>query len=152
MSQLRSEHLMQLTADFDEPQTIDGPHGPRRILYMTSGAFAGPKLVGKVLPRGADWASLRPDGVFQLDIRLTMQADEYGALNYVNSCGILDLPADKRDRIRKGERLPSSEYYFRTALQFETGAEPYGWLNRLLAVGVGTRTPTGMSTEVFALI
>lgn len=151
MPQLRSEHLMRLTADFDEPQTIDGPHGPRRILYMTSGAFAGPKLVGKVLPRGADWVITRPDGVFQLDIRLTMQADD-GALIYVSSCGMLDLPADKRDRIRQGEHLPSSEYYFRTTLQFETGAEPYRWLNRLLAVGVGTRTPGGMSTEVFALV
>jgi hypothetical protein len=36
-------------------------------------------------------------------------------------------------------------------LTFETGTGKYLWLNRLIGAGVGTRTPTGMSTEVFAL-
>jgi hypothetical protein len=36
-------------------------------------------------------------------------------------------------------------------LLFETGADRYRWLNRIVAAGVGTRTVTGMSTEIFAL-
>jgi hypothetical protein len=34
---------------------------------------------------------------------------------------------------------------------FETGAERYRHLNRLIAVGVGQRTPTGMVTELYAV-
>ena len=148
---LASQHLMRLAAEFDEPQTIEnGPHGTRRILYMTGGSFAGAKLGGIVLPRGADWVTARADGVFQLDIRLTLSTGD-GALIYVSSCGLFDIEAGKLGRIRNGEHIPASDYYFRTTLLFETGAAQYRWLNRILAVGIGTRTLTGMSTEVFAL-
>jgi hypothetical protein len=117
---------------------------------MTGGSFAGTKLSGVVLPRGADWVTARADGVFQLDIRLTLCADD-GALIYVSSNGLFDIEAGKLARLRKGDPVPASEYYFRTMLLFETGAARHSWLNRVLAVGIGTRTPTGMSTEVFAL-
>lgn len=79
-----------------------------------------------------------------------MRADD-GALIYVNSNGLFDIEATKLVRLRQGEHVPASEYYFRTTLLFETGDSRYSWLNRILAVGIGTRTPTGMSTEVFAL-
>lgn len=148
---LQSEHLMQMSADFDDPQTIEnGPHGTRRILYMTRGAFAGSRLSGEVLPRGADWVQTRADGAFQLDIRLTLRTDD-GALIYVISSGIFDIAPEKLQLLRKGTPLPASEYYFRTMLLFETGADRYRWLNRIVAAGVGTRTVTGMSTEIFAL-
>lgn len=149
--QLASEHIMRLSAVFGEPLLIDnGPHGARRILIMIGGSFVGQRLNGVVLPGGADWVTTRHDGAYQLDIRLTLRADD-GGLIYVNSFGLFDIDPSKRDRIRGGESIPSWEYYFRTALQFETGASRYAWLNKTLAVGVGTRTPNGMSTEVFAL-
>jgi hypothetical protein len=142
---------MRMSAALDDPQTIEhGPHGTRRIMHMTGGAFAGSRLNGEVLPRGGDWVLTRADGIFQLDIRLTLRTGD-GALIYVTSNGILDIASEKRERIRSGAFLPASEYYFRTMLAFETGSENYRWLNRLIAAGVGTRTPTGMSTEVFAL-
>ncbi|OQW54990.1 MAG: hypothetical protein A4S14_14100 [Proteobacteria bacterium SG_bin9] len=148
---LASAHLMTLAAQFDEPQVIEGgPQGTRRILYMMGGTVAGAKLNGAILPRGADWVTTRADGAFQLDIRLTVRTDD-DALIYVNSSGLFDVRPELRERIRKGEIVSSSEYYFRTTLSFETGAARYSWLNKTLAVGVGTRTPNGMSTEVFAL-
>jgi hypothetical protein len=44
----------------------------------------------------------------------------------------------------QGETVDSSEYYFRVAPVFETGAERYAWLNKILAVGVGERLPPNM--------
>jgi hypothetical protein len=41
--------------------------------------------------------------------------------------------------------------YFRTSPRFETGSEKYGRLNRLIAVGVGKRTTSGMVTNIFAI-
>ena len=45
-----------------------------------------------------------------------------------------------------------SEYYLRTAPFFETGAERYGWLNTIVAVGVGQRIPNGATYDVFEVL
>lgn len=148
---LHAEPLMRLSAELDAPQNIgQTPLGARSIMYMKRGAFTGAALRGDVLPGGGDWILARQDGVFQLDIRLTLRTDD-DALIYVVSRGMLDMAPELRRRIRDGESIDASRYYFRTMLTFETGTEKYLWLNRLIAAGVGTRTPTGMSTEVYAL-
>ena len=43
------------------------------------------------------------------------------------------------------------EYYFYTAPISQTSATDYLWLNRILAVGVGSALPGGVSYRVFAL-
>jgi hypothetical protein len=40
----------------------------------------------------------------------------------------------------------------RTTPVFETAAEKYGWLNQIVAVGVGTRTPTGLKYTVYTIL
>jgi hypothetical protein len=72
-------------------------------------------------------------------------------LIYVTCDGVFDISPEHRERIRTGGELDPSEYYFRTAVTFETSAHKYRWLNRLLAVGVGKRTAAGMVTEVFTI-
>ena len=43
--------------------------------------------------------------------------------------------------------------YFRTTPRFETGAEQYRWLNRILAVGVGwIDKPGTVSYKVYAVL
>ena len=151
MPELRSEHLLQLSADLEEPLVLaDAPLGTRRILYFRRGAFAGSRLKGEVLPGGGDWVLLRRDGVSELDIRLALRTDD-GALIYVSCEGVFDVAPEVRERIARGESVDPGEYYFRTAVRFETGAQAYRWLNRILAVGVGRRTVSGMVTEVFAV-
>jgi hypothetical protein len=148
---LRSEFLLQIVGELDDPQQIGKtPAGMRRILYMKGGSFAGPKLEGLVLPGGGDWVLGREDGVAQLDIRMTLRTVE-NELIYVSCNGLLDMAPELRARLMQGESVDREEYYFRTSLVFETAAKNYGWLNRLVAVGVGTRTPEGMMTDVFAI-
>ena len=69
----------------------------------------------------------------------------------MDCAGISDIPAEVRRRIQQGEEVDPSTYYFRTTPLFETGAQKYRWLNRLVAVGVGKRTAGGMVTDVFAI-
>ena len=52
------------------------PFGDRRIAQVTGGSFEGPRLRGAVMPGGGDWILLRPDGVLQLDVRLTLQTED----------------------------------------------------------------------------
>jgi hypothetical protein len=54
-------------------------------------------------------------------------------------------------RLAAGDAVSAAEYYFRTALTFETGDRRYAWLNDLLAVGVGQRPPSGPVYRVFAI-
>ena len=41
---------------------------------------------------------------------------------------------------------------FRITPTFETGLEKYAWLNHLVSVGVGRRTPTGLSYRIYAIL
>jgi hypothetical protein len=86
----------------------------------------------------------------ELDIRFTLRTDD-GALIYLTCHGLFDIEPAVRQRSASGEAVDPSEYYFRTVLFFETGGARYRWLNRLLAMGVGRRTASGMVTEVFAI-
>jgi hypothetical protein len=149
---LRSEFLLRMGAEFEAPLMLgETPLGTRRILTFKSGSFAGPRLKGEIVPGGGDWVLVGRDGAARLDIRLTLRTED-GGLIYARSRGIFDAAPGVRERILAGEDVDPSAYYFRTLLEFETGAEPYRWLNRLVAAGVGRRTPAGMETDVFALV
>ena len=148
---LRSEFLMQMSTELDDSQQIgDTPAGGRRIVHVKHGQLAGAALKGQVLPGGGDWALVRKDGVSQLDVRITLRTDD-GALIYVTYRGISTMTPEMRQRILKGEVVHPSEYYFRTTPVFETAAEKYAWLNKLVAVGVGRRTRTGVEYSVYAI-
>jgi hypothetical protein len=152
MTDLKTELLFEMSADLAEPQDIGTtPAGNRRIIMVTRGTFVGPKLKGVVLSGGGDWLLIRPDGVRQLDVRATLQTDDRHLI-YVSYRGLFDVSPEVFQRLLRGEAVASSEYYFRIAPVFETGSEKYGWLNRLVAVGVGTRTPTGVAYTIYAIL
>jgi hypothetical protein len=135
--------LMTLTVAVAPPEKIGAvPHGARAIAPISSGHFEGPLLRGKVLSGGADWTLLRPDGVLELDLRLTLETDD-GALIYMNSFGLRHGPADVIEAMGRGETVDPSHYYFRTTPRFETAAPKYVFLNKLLAISTGDRKPAG---------
>src|SRR5258706_14408917 len=141
MRALQSEHLMQMSADLDDPLVVpDGPVGTRLILYAKRGMFAGARLRGELLPGGGDWVQQRSDGIAALDIRFVLRTDD-GQLIFVTCNGLFNISPEIRERIRAGGEVDPFEYYFRMAVTFETGAEKYRWLNRLLAVGLGRGDP-----------
>jgi len=106
-----------------------GPHGTRLTFPIIGGGFEGDRLRGKVLPGGGDWVLKRPDGVLELDLRITLETDD-GALIHMTFEGIKD---------DAGPEGP----YFRTLPRFETAEAKYSYLNRLLAVGTGEIGPDG---------
>jgi hypothetical protein len=138
--ELRSEPLFHMTLDLAAPDIVgETGHGNRQILRTTGGRFEGARLRGEVLPHGADWFLHRPDGVGEADVRVLLRTDD-GALIYMRSTGILHYPSELARRLFSGAADPS-EYYLRDVSFFETGAERYAWLNRVLAVGVGAYRP-----------
>ncbi len=121
---MRSRPLMTLRLNTAPTQNIDAaPHGARVTFPITGGSFEGDRLRGKVLPGGDDWTLKRPDGVVELDLRITLETDD-GALIHMTFEGLRD------DAAQGGPD-------FRTLPRFETAEPRYSFMNKLLAVGIG---------------
>jgi len=127
------------------------PAGRRRIIPITGGRFAGERLSGRVLPGGADWQVIRPDGVADLDARYTLETSD-GALIYVRNKGYRHGPDEVIRRLAAGEAVDPSLYYMRTTPWFETGDARYAWLNRIVCVGTGARRPDRVELEFFEVL
>jgi hypothetical protein len=139
---MTSQLLMMLQVFVARPQKLGVvPHGTRIIAPITSGAFEGPRLRGKVLG-GGDWTISRSDAVLELDLRITLETDD-SALISMTSFGLRHGPPEVLAALARGEPVDPSKYYFRTAPRFETSAPKYEFLNRLIAVASGNRLPTG---------
>jgi hypothetical protein len=61
-------------------------------------------------------------------------------------------PPDVAEALGKGEAPDPSTYYFRMSRLFETSAEKYDWLNRIISVGVGNRPADGPVYSVFEVL
>ena len=124
------------------------PLGRRRIINITGGKFAGPRLSGRILPGGADWQLIRSDGVAYLDARYTLETGD-GALIYVNNKGYRHGPKDVVERLAKGEDVDPALYYMRATPWLETSAPQYAWLNRIICIATGARRPTGVELDFY---
>ena len=140
---MNSRPLMTVRIIAAPPQKLGAvPHGTRLIVPVTGGDFEGPRLRGKILPGGGDWLLLRGDGVLELDLRITLETDDH-ALIYMTFQGLRHGPADAIAALGRGEVVDPARYYFRTVPRFETSAETYAFLNRIITVGVGETRPDG---------
>ena len=133
--------LLRAEITLAPPQELgDTPQGRRRIIGITGGRFTGERLSGRVLPGGADWQVIRPDGFTELDTRYTLETDK-GQIVYVQNKGIRHAPADVMKRLLAGETVDPKAVYFRTVPTFETASPELQWLARSVFVGTGERYP-----------
>lgn len=142
LDSLPVEHIGTLSArtnDVARPMVKGGPFGTKTVATVTGGSFVGPRITATT-PDGVaagDWLTIRADGSFALDVRLSLQTDD-GADIYVSYTGI-------------GTRNEDGGASVKTAPRFETGDERYAWLNNLFCVGIGTTTADGVSYEIYAV-
>ena len=61
-------------------------------------------------------------------------------------------PAAVLQAIDRGETVDPASYYFRLTGLFKTSASQYGWINRVIAVGIGDRRPDGPIYQAFELL
>src|SRR6185295_19268672 len=136
---LQFEPLMHVAVTLEPVRDLgDTPLGRRRIIGISGGKFAGPRLAGRILPGGADWQLVRSDGVAFLDARYTLETDD-GAQIYVRNKGYRHGPKDVMERVARGDVVDPSLYYMRATPWFETSDARYAWLNRTICVASGAR-------------
>jgi hypothetical protein len=149
---IRTEFLFEAHIELAPPDQFGAsPFGSRSIFIVTSGTFEGPKMRGTFLPGGGDWFLMLPNGAGELDVRATLRTDD-GALLLMTYRGIIDARPEVMARAMSGEDVSPSEYYFRTAPRFETGAEQYAWLNKRVCVATGYFGPNRVGYRVFAVM
>ena len=147
----RLELLFRAIVEIAAPLSVGmTPLGERRIIPIVGGRFEGEKLSGDVLPGGADWQLVRPDGTVLLEARYTLRTRD-GALVYVRNRGVRSGPPEVLARIARGEAVDPASYYFRTVPQFETGAPQYAWLNDLVAVCSAARGAGAVTLDFYAV-
>ena len=130
------EHICSIKATLKNPPEVIGPtpEGLRLNVYITGGEVWGPRLNGRLRPVGADWLTIRSDGVGVLDIRATMETED-GALIYVAYQGLADAGEDGYQKFLEG--TPPPRVPIRGAPRFHTSHPDYLWLNRIQCLNVG---------------
>ena len=149
---VRAVPLFVMRLDVRPLQIVGATPGAfRRVGVVPGGSFEGERLSGVVMDGGADWQTVRADGVTTLDVRLVLKTKD-DALIAMTYRGLRHGPPDVMARIDKGEAVDPANYYFRMAASFETAAANYDWLNRILAIGVGDRRADGPVYSVFEML
>jgi hypothetical protein len=130
------------------PATI----GLRRIVPITGGTVSGPRFTGRVVPGGADWQVVRPDGVLQIEAKYTLESND-GVLVMVTNRGMRHGPTAVIEKLARGEAVDPSQYYFRTVAEFEAPTQgKYAWLNRAMFIGVAARTATAAIVRFYEIL
>ena len=116
------------------------PAGTRVIFEIVDYRWEGPRFTARQKSAAAaDWLLLGPDGTGTLDVRVTLETPD-GAVVLVHYGGRVD-----------GSKRLGGEAPVYAAVQFETGNERYGWLNRVQAVAKGVLEGNVITYEVYEL-
>lgn len=152
---LKTTPLFDMHVTLKQPLNIGASYAGHRIIYdVESGFFEGKELNGTMKPSGGDWLLIHPDASLTLDVRACLETHD-GALIYMNYKGRWVIPEQLRDKVLSAEHcneVSKDEYYQRNLIMFETSDERYTWLNDLVAVSQGCRTPQGISYNVMAVL
>ena len=109
-------------------------HGRREIIPITGGTVAGPRLAGRILPGGEDWALDGEGGRFSVWARYVLELDD-GTLVTVDNRGL-------------GETAPDGCFVGRTVPRFEVADGPHAWLRHSVFVGTLVADPAGAFVDL----
>jgi uncharacterized protein DUF3237 len=126
-------------------------YGIRRIIPILGGEVRGEGIKGTIFPAGADFQTIRPNGLTELEAKYAFEMDD-GAIVYIENTGIRSGSKELLDRIAQGQPVDPASIYFRSVPKFQTGAENYRWLMESLFVGVGARYPDRVEIDVHQVL
>jgi hypothetical protein len=140
---LHHRHAFDIRINFDKRWSTGAihPDGPN-FGYTSIGEdskVSGPMLNGRLVDySGADWPTMRTDGVVELQAHYMIEADN-GQLIYIRNLGYVHGPIRAPDQAP--DEAPAIAPYFRCTPYFRAPQGPHDWLNRTVVVGVGKRMP-----------
>ena len=112
--------------------------GLRRVVPIIGGAIRG-EVQAEILPGGADWQLIRPDGTIDVDARYSARTAD-GALLLLHASGLRTGSPDVLERLRRGDEVDPHTYTFRTVLHIETASQPLAHLEKALFLASASRS------------
>lgn len=126
------------------------PNAFRRVGMVQGGSFAGERLSGEVLT-GNDWQTIRKDNCMKLSVRMVLKTTD-GVLIAMAYTATRAGEAGILHSLDQGIAVDPSSYYFRITAEFETSSPKYDWLNRIVAIGIGSRLADGPLYSLFEVL
>lgn len=103
-------------------------HGGRNIIPITGGSFEGANIKGEVLPYGADWQLVRPDGDVELNAKYLLKTNDGFTIQVINKVLI-------HNEVKDGK----PESYIKSVIDLEAPiGSPYEYLNHAIFLGTLT--------------
>jgi hypothetical protein len=117
-------------------------HGVTRAGHRRVVPIAGGRVVGlfdaEILPGGADWQVVRPDGTVEIDTRYSARTPT-GEYVHFRTSGVRSGPPPVLAALLRGEDVDPASYYFRVAVYLETSAPRLDFLERSIFVASAVR-------------
>ena len=115
--------------------------GRRQLIPIISGELKGENMSGTILPGGIDSQIIRPNGICELSARYGIRLND-GETIYIENNGIRTVPEEYVEKVKKGDFIDPSLYYFKTTPKFEIYSPKYKWLTTNLFICNAKRLPT----------
>lgn len=142
--------MLELKVEVGKPVDFGLVAGQRRRFVPILGGTVTGDHEGTVIPGGADWQTIGPNGVIDLEARYGLLIG--GEAVEIRSTGVRSGSPEVLAQLAAGVILPGSEYYFRTAVRFYTSSGKLGELNNLMAIAVGERLPTHVRLSLYRVL
>ena len=117
-------------------------HGMTRAGHRRVVPIAGGRVVrlfdAEIVPGGADWQVVRPDGTVEIDTRYSARTPA-GEYVHFRTSGVRSGPPPVLAALLRGEDVDPASYYFRVAVYLETSAPRLDFLERSVFVASAAR-------------
>ena len=125
----KTEHIWDAKVTIASAISLgNSKYGGRNIIPITGGTFKGPKISGEVLPYGADWQLIRPDGDAELNARYLLKTDDGITIHVINKVLIHNGVVDGKP-----------ESYIKSVIDLEAPrGSKYEYLNHAIFLGTLT--------------
>ena len=148
---LETKYVFTITACIGDVVTAgETGIGVRRIIPIVGGEVTG-AVKGRVLPFGADFQTIRPNELIDLEAKYAFETDD-GAIVYVENKGMRFGPVELLQKLKRGEPVDPKLIYFRTVPKFETGAPQYRWLMENLFIASAARHADRVVVDVHQVL
>jgi hypothetical protein len=121
--------------------------GHRRVVAVAGGRVSG-LFDAEILPGGADWQLVRPDGAIEIDTRYSARTPA-GEYVHFRTSGVRSGPPAVLAALLRGEDVDPASYYFRVAVYLETSAPRLAMLERSLYVASAVRGADSVSYAAY---
>ncbi len=127
--------------------------GHRRVVAIAGGRVGGlpdgqTRLDAEILPGGADWQVVRPDGTIEIDTRYSARTPTGEHLHF-RTAGVRSGPPDVLAALLRGEDVDPASYYFRVAVYLETSAPRLAFLERSIFIASAVRGADSVSYTAY---